>query len=754
MKSKLTKILGIALASVTLSSAFTFAGCGSSAYKGDPITDYVSEGAVTSNGGFAVAKGDFVYFINGMEEYTAENNYGEVVKGALMRISKADLAAGNYANVKTIVPSLLAAQNYSGGVYIFGDYVYYATPTTDKSIVTGEAENDWIDFKRAKLDGTEAPMDGFFFRLSDNTAAYRFVEVDGVVYCLYEEDGVLKSYDTKDEVSRTLVSGADTFFYDTVDSTNGNVYYTMSVTEGLDTQNSTVLKYNQLYCVNAAARVESTKTENGKVSYTVKGGKTYAFDVEYLEEKNEEAKEKGNDEPYDLKDYATLPYVNLGELVLDGIGSNAVSNTQYNEAVAEGNTPAVPGGYTYALTMYTDHGVYFTRKEAEGTTSSDAESAQLYYLADAAKDADGWKAISGNGGLEVVAPDGSTLTGAIFTVDDSGNHVYYYLADNTLYKATPDANGNCTPIEMTRTNLTEATLWAVEGDYLYYVQNWADGEGNGYKLSRINVTGTQDDYNIAGPLEANEEYAPISLQGVQINSSWYMPEIFDGTLLYSNEQAFGDVSYNYIYAAKLGATQADVKANNEKYDDVQTYISEYDDVVLQEALTYYFRTGKRTAFDAVESLYTDYQVEEFNKFVEDATLLEESAFFTLIGKMTEEDVEEIDAAWAESLLTEKEEEEVDEGLPTWAIVLIIVSSVLVVACAAGAVWYVLRKKKQEKEKADATVNAYKRAKIDTTDDKSIDVYADEESETPAQEAAQEAEEPSEEKAEEQTQDAE
>ena len=37
-----------------------------------------------------------------------------------------------------------------------------------------------------------------------------------------------------------------------------------------------------------------------------------------------------------------------------------------------------------------------------------------------------------------------------------------------------------------------------------------------------------------------------------------------------------------------------------------------------------------------------------------------------------------------------------------------------------------KKKKAKKAEDEATVNAYKRKKIDTTDDKSIDVYAEEE----------------------------
>ena len=33
---------------------------------------------------FAVEKGGFIYFINGAEDYKADNTYGNVVKGALM----------------------------------------------------------------------------------------------------------------------------------------------------------------------------------------------------------------------------------------------------------------------------------------------------------------------------------------------------------------------------------------------------------------------------------------------------------------------------------------------------------------------------------------------------------------------------------------------------------------------------------------------------------------------------------------------
>jgi hypothetical protein len=185
MRDKSKKLLSVAAAAV-LSSTFFFAGCGASAYKGDNLgNSYVSNATVSSNGGFAVQKGDFVYCINGYESYTASNVYGDAVKGALMRISVSDLNDKKYDKAKTVVPSLFVAQDYTSGIYIYGDYVYYATPTTDKNLETGAIDNTKIDFKRAKLDGTEAPMSDYYFRLENNASKYRFVEEGGTVYCLY-----------------------------------------------------------------------------------------------------------------------------------------------------------------------------------------------------------------------------------------------------------------------------------------------------------------------------------------------------------------------------------------------------------------------------------------------------------------------------------------------------------------------------------------------------------------------------------------
>ena len=710
------------MATVSLGSAIALTGC-NGVYRGDKLDGYVTEASVASNGGFAVEKGEFVYFINGMEDYTEPNVYGDVVKGALMRIKKSDLNAGNYENVKTVVPMLFAAQNFDAGIYIYGDYVYYATPTTDKNM-DGEIESSWIDFKRAKLDGTETMKD-YYFRLESNSSNYRFVEENDVVYCLYEEGGYLKSYDTKDKVSRVLAK-ADSFYYDKSDPTNPNVYYTMSVVVDADSDNSTTAAYNQLYSVNAAARVESV--DKNTASYTVKGGKTYDFDENYLNEQNEKAKKDGGEAIYDLADYTTYPYVNLGELVLDGIGSNALKETQFNGNKADALTP---DGYIYTVKDYANDGVYFTRTEVS-KTSSDAESVKLYYLADADAKAEAWNVVKGNDALDVVALDSTLVSSAILTME-SDVHEYYYLSENTLYKATVGENGVATEIKMA-SNLSGATLWKLDGDFLYYYASAEEGNGN--SLSRIDVTGEQKNYNT---LLDDVKYQPITLAGVQFNSSWYKPEIFGNKVLFANEQSFGDVTYNYIYAADLPATQEAIKATNEKYEAVQEAIDEYaDNTEVQDVMRYYFRTGKTDAYEAVKTLYDEKTEQKyFNEFkakfsAETDKLELESYFFDFVGEMKEADAEAIDEAWENSLRSEEEAEE-QSGLPGWAIALIVTGSVLVVLAAALIpTLIVISKKKAKAKAAEETVNAYKRKKIDTTDDKTIDVYADEDAEASAE----------------------
>lgn len=751
--NKSKKIISIVAAATLAFSTLALAGCGAKKYAGEKLEGaYDAAAAVSSNGGFAVEKGDYVYFINGAESNTADNTYGNAVKGALMRISKKELAEAKYDAAKIVVPSLFVAGDYTAGLFIYGEYVYYATPTTDKDTKTGEVANSYIDFKRSKLDGSEAPMGGkndYFFRLATNTAKYRFVEEGGTVYCMYEENSALKSYNVETGATTVLVSGAkSSFFYDTKDVTNPNVYYTMGVTYDLDETSSTTAKYDQVYCVNAASTATVTTTDD-TVGYTVKNGEveiaSYAFKKSYVEENG------------DVKDYTSYPYVNLGSLVLDGVGSaespSADGRFNKDDTTKSGDIE----GYNYTIQSYQNDGLYFTRK-AITTTASETENTKLYYVSDERTE---WNTVTGNSAVDVVALDTTYASAsALYEVAEDGTHSYYYVDGSILKKATADEKGIATTMNLAY-EISSATLWKTEGEYLYYYS----GAANGNNITRINCKGTQDKYN---PLLATEEYKPLTLPLVDWKSDWYKPEFINANgktvVLYANAQSYGagSTAYNYVYATKLGTTD-EIIATKDAIDEVNEFIDSYtDNSQLQAVMDYYFKTGKTAAFDAVKDvkdLYTDYQKDEFNKFV--AMFAEggqfagkfEMAHVALVGRMTEADEEAIAENWADSLLSEKEEESMNKGLPTWAIVLIVVGGVLVVAGATAAI-VIGAKKKAAKAKRDADiVNAYQRKKIDTTDDKTIDVYAEEEpaTEETAEETVEEvAEEATEEVVEEPT----
>ena len=741
MRNQTKKLLSLVAAATMLTSALAFSACGD--YKLDEALSLPeTEATVNSNGGFAVEKDGFVYFINGAEDYTASNKYGDVVKGSLMRIATEDLNAGNYDKADVVVPMLVGSQNFNTGIYIYGDYVYYATPTTGKNL-QGVVENSWIDFKCAKLDGSETMKD-YFFRLSSNSANFRFVEIENedktkTVYCLYEEGGMLKSYNTETKETYVLAKGAGTYYFDQKDPTNPNVYYTMGVTYDVDSAKASTAAYNQIYTVRADAKA----TVNAKeASYTVENGKTYDFDKEYLTQVNEDAKKAANENKtdytatYDFNDYTTYPYVNLGTLVVDGIGSNYEAMVAESAKIPYNNsteTNAELQGYKYTITRYENGGVYYTR----------GDGAKLYYYNSAEDTNATAKEVNANKNADVVALNTTNASAsALFAYDSkTGEHEYIYLSGNDVYRATT-VNGEDVEEVRILTNASGKTLWKTEGEYLYYYGSGSTLDGNstsGNQLSRVKYTGEEENYH---NLLINEEYKPVTLKYVDFASSWYKPEMIGNTLLFANAQSVGSTSYNYIYATAI-SSNADIKANNEAFEKVYEYFNDELTMDVKNAATYLFRTYKRDVEDKDQKFFVDYAevqnlYKEANKeeiswlsvFEEDVvallknkTYIVESDLIHLLGAVNEADEEEMRESW-KSYLPYPVEEEEEGGLPVWAIVLIVVGSVLVAAAGVTVPLVILHQKKLKKEEEEKIVNAYKREKIDTTDDKSIDVYAD------------------------------
>lgn len=777
MRKIFRKFSILAACSLLAASAASMAACG---YQFTPLSEGPSASdAVTSQGGFVVQKGDYVYFINGVETYTSDNTYGTPVKGALMRARMSDIKAG-INQAETVIPSLMVAADYTSGIYIYGERIYYATPN-NMGNTAGQVDNTYLDFRSTALDGSDMQ---FYFRIADNAALYRFVEVDGTVYVVYEEDDNLISYNTAAGTSVTLAESTTAYTVNSEDVTDPYIYYTMDVTDRQDSANPQAYEYNQIY------RVRADATE---APYE------YTWDQEYLDEEND----------------GEAPYVNLGEIVLDGISVND-DETQFNHDVTEDNRSI--WRYTYTLQSYTNDGIYFVRTAVPTSGSSVGTSGELYYLSVEDLESDSFDSVTGNsvystnatdGWLEVVASAADTSnanTSAYFYIEEDGNVKHHYLyvnSDGEIRRVDVINDGLGTKAENGRngdtslriaTGASGAVLTGLDStssetyDYVYYTCT----TDNGLSIERAVYNGEPEHYNTLTPAgEDYSAYRPVRVLEAEHASGWYNYEVVDGVVFYINAETFSSTSYTYVWTINLNGEDGlmdnvEVEAFNERYETVVgedgylETLTEEGNSKLSSAIRYFFYTGESDqVFENIEEaesfgkrntyLYSEEEQAAFRAFV-DGTGEDAIAFFgenyldtvslgtytNLLGVMTEDDTDLLADYWQNYLERYTEETAEEAGLPGWAWALIGVAIAVVVLAAGLAVVLVIlhKRKKDAQEKPELM-------EVDTTDDEDVDVYAmndstpavpatvaepDEAAEEPAEESeapAEEAEEPAE-----------
>lgn len=235
-----------------------FAGCGSPNWSKNVTLNDLS-GAVnqTTNGGFSVEKGNYIYFVNGSATYTDGNKFGKPVKGALMVADKTDLTGKS----EILVPQMMAAADYTAGIYIFGDYVYYATPTTEKTN-KGEIATDYLDIKKTKLDGS---VNKTLFRIHGNSAKYKFTQVEDEVFVIYynQDDTSIETYSDKTGNKTVISKDVKSYFFST-DPNVASVVYTKGVEDPtkLESEDSKEYPFNEVYVVSAGD-TEGKRVLNG-----------------------------------------------------------------------------------------------------------------------------------------------------------------------------------------------------------------------------------------------------------------------------------------------------------------------------------------------------------------------------------------------------------------------------------------------------------------------------------------------------------
>lgn len=645
MRKLYKKILVCATAAVLAAGSAAFAACE------EPFTplagdDYKSTEAAVSNGGFAVEYGKYVYFINGATTYEDDNTFGKPVKGSLMRIAAEDLK-NRKGEAQTVIPSLIVSADYTAGFFIYNDRVYYATPNNVKSM-SGEIEKDWLEFKSASLNGSDVQD---YFRLEDNATAFRFVQTDkdSPVYLLYngkkpdDNSGTsgIQSYNTQTKTCTTIAEGATAYVFNSADKTDPYVYYTMPVKDMIDSDAPLSLGYNQIY----RARADVTEAPY-----------TYTWDQGYLDEHD-----------------GVAPYVNLGSIVLDGVGRPTDGNvTQFTHDYKNGDgtinaEPLDPNGFTYTLQSYTNSeagensykGIYFTR-DSVNTTSSQGGGASLYYLSAEEIGKEGWNSISGNkdklgdvtGSLDVVANPTETdhaSASALFYIDGDGHHYIYVDGANMIRADVSVKSGKLVTQEQEIWyDASGATLVRLDNRYTaeepYNYVWFTRTNGSGMSVERAVYNGSAENYETLGFGERdNAPYKALKILNLQHKSSWYPFEQIEDMLLIADAESVGSASYDYIAAVPLTDKDGKYLNNKEFEEQVNGKWNELMDSDakkgyfakltndgesnLSGALNYYFRTGKTDLFysniqDAVDLgraenyLYTEEEQKAFKNFTD------------------------------------------------------------------------------------------------------------------------------------------
>ena len=751
MRKRFTKIICASVAAISAFGLVFSAGCGN--YKWNAVSEKDTTPVVEgTNGGFLVQTGDFVYFINGNARYTDNNNFGDVLKGSIQRIKKTDLESGNYSSTDTIVPSVVYSGQYSAGIYIYGDYIYYTTPSTQRDS-SGNILNSTLDFRRTTLDGSVTDRSPIW-QCDNNTVDYRYVELDGTVYILYAMNESLygssalniHSINCSTGDNKVLAYNVGSYLFDTADPTNPTVYYTMKVPYfmgGTDTYG-----YNQLYRVRADVKESPREYDFSMVS-------------NYDESSN----------PL---------YINYGDFVFDGIGTTQNQTegrvTQFNYAYWENKQYDLTNAeYTYELKSYEDGTLYYTRAESTGSTGGNE-----YILKDGEIDSDGdgrvdssWDAVSKNKEIKpfLYLTDTTTykfveIKGETYAIS-TGTNIMMGKLENGLvkhsYPISEDSSANILFIREEDTDIGKNL-------YMYYSLSG----GNGLTFYRIAIDGSEGNYgDLPDEVEWNKTwtYKGVKILDLDACAAWYKPEFVGNTLVFASE-TFGMTSYNYVMACNLDngkgkmLTNAQLHDLKEKYEKVTEKIEEYDKETntdgsmayenLSNALKYQWYTGDENYLDELikayvdisgkdkEYLYSERTAEiyheyakaegdwadykEDSKTVNGKTVYANSRdyYYSVLGRMTEGDANGLKNYYKSQYMQSYPQdtrtwwEKLSTGAKVGFILGMVAAGLVVLAGLAIGTLYVIKLIKNKKGGAinDSRIN------VDITDDRDVDVYGD------------------------------
>lgn len=415
MAQSLKRFMIVFALSLVLLTCFTFGACSNlSPFKDGPNADDV----VVGNGSLAVSKGDYLYFVNGFQNYSSvgdTNKEGKVTYSALYRIKldengnpvSKDAEYDEDGNVifdgsralkdVDILASKVVGFEYMG-LYIFDDYIYYATPNNgvDKDLKT---ETQYVSFFKKKLDRSGDAELLYTTKAEGSKVTYSMLEFDGNVYLTVLDDStlvVIKNGKDKKEIEN--VTGAVFASYsksiDVVTDFNKDIYYTRSIDSEKDPyENGNVLCKFSLSSMSGQdvfadddstftlKAVSTTKLYYEKVVSSSGSSSATLWSISGVEDNKllDEAQVTSNSYSnyYLLPDQANKVLVNTGSALR--VIANGEPNTVYSGSAT---VVGVNGNYVYFTTS--DNKImranYMSYAEAETVVEENAFVGQANYV--------------------------------------------------------------------------------------------------------------------------------------------------------------------------------------------------------------------------------------------------------------------------------------------------------------------------------------------------------------------------------------
>jgi len=262
-------------------AVFTLAGCGTglSALTDNPDANDI----VTGNGTLAVTKGEYLYFVNSYVGYAdvGDTNYdGKITYPALYRI-KLDsdghpvesepeydddgeeiFDGSNPLEDLDVMVQKVVGFEYTG-IYIFGDYLYYASPYNGKDSDLS-VQSDQIDFFRIKLDRSGGSELIYTTVSAGSSVSYTMLSIDDEVYMVILDGEKLVSinYNENDQKTTKTISEEATGVAlpnytasnQIVSDFNNYIYYTRAINDedsSSYTQGNILCKYNLVTAINS-----------------------------------------------------------------------------------------------------------------------------------------------------------------------------------------------------------------------------------------------------------------------------------------------------------------------------------------------------------------------------------------------------------------------------------------------------------------------------------------------------------------------